>query len=513
MAKSSKRCIGERHRGGLTAALVRERPVMRSVVAALLLAFGALALLALPREARAEAPIEVYQVQCMAELDVLEIRLLDLADETKRQLIARNDKAYAKARGLFVPALYSHLDLDPADPRYGIEAETFECDMLSGHAVLTAVPEPVEGYAISAAVTITRDRYLLVDDVPFRHCAGGSPLTGLTYADHAEDRIKLAGRFADSDLDDPWQTASSKHIRKEIEPVLRSKGVGYYGAKDQSEYQQQAETCRYAGPGAPSSRLLRLKTGHPTPASAPARDMKKLEKALWDRHGHRKRWDVDRLYQIVCLPDLDFFEVRQLDFSGFDTPRRTDRGKKTNPAKRYNLYAPEWFADTAYLWGPSYKDAPESYGIRPANFECSLRFGPAILTVLPEPFGRDELSIAVTLRVAGRLLVNDQEFEACGIFRNALSYRDVDRMLKIEGLFGRRVDNYRIAAPHDPFGTTALRFVVEDAGLRIAFQTPRGSPQLEGLIDHLGEDLRPSRSRSECRYGGPGAPPWRRWDY
>ncbi len=59
------------------------------------------------------------------------------------------------------------------------------------------------------------------------------------------------------------------------------------------------------------------------------------------------------------------------------------------------------------------KPTDPSYGIEPATFKCPLGVGPAELVLLPEPIEGYGNSVAATLRIKGKVIVNDVPFHLC----------------------------------------------------------------------------------------------------
>jgi hypothetical protein len=202
---------------------------------------------------------------------VIEVRRLDVAPETAREVVARHDEKLAAANDLYIPDWHARLDRDSTDPSYGIEPTTVTCRFAVGPAELVLRPEPIEGYGSSLAVTLKLKGKLIVDDVPFRLCARGGPITGLTYNAHAE-QIVLVGRFSGTWLEGAELSAvfnaTDRYFhfdRKEHGPGdlltagLRPKDVDYNGIDYDAGEGSTAEACRYDGPGSPKRRVKRQK--------------------------------------------------------------------------------------------------------------------------------------------------------------------------------------------------------------------------------------------------------------
>lgn len=245
---------------------------MRSLAPALGLALGLLiaALGAAPPAPAGDLlpPPEIYQVLCAPEIDLIEVRRLDVAPETAREVVARRDEKLAAANNLYVPDWHAHLDRDSNDPGYGIEPTTFKCPLGIGPAELVLLPEPIEGLGNSLAVTLKIKGKLIVDDVPFRLCAHGGPITGLTYSGYTE-RIMLDGRFGVDwtnlkELSDVFNAVSVWYYfnpkngapgGNRLKAGLRPRDVPYNGISDNAREHATAEACRYDGPGSPKRRV------------------------------------------------------------------------------------------------------------------------------------------------------------------------------------------------------------------------------------------------------------------
>lgn len=219
------------------------------------------------RAARADIQNDVFQVLCMPELDVLEVRQLDVTQEAARRFIKQHDQAIADARHLYVPDWHARLDVDPADPSYGIVPTRFDCPLASGPAELVILPEPIPELGNSIAVTLRVNGKIVVDDVPFILCAKGGPITGLTYVASMTGLI-VAGNFGGTWLDEAPREKILDAIRRSfhVEPSkgswgrpleqgrLRPIDIDYHGIDYDKGEGPEAETCRYKGPGSPRSR-------------------------------------------------------------------------------------------------------------------------------------------------------------------------------------------------------------------------------------------------------------------
>lgn len=241
------------------------------------LGFGLVLLVAAVGPARAEDPAatapEIYQVMCLAELVVIEVRRLDVAPATAREVVVRRDEAMAAANQLYIPDWHAHLDRDSNDPSYGIEPTTFKCPFGIGPAELVLLPEPIEGYGNSLAVTLKVNGKLIVDDVPFRLCAQGGPIRRFLY-NIAEEFITLEGRSKSyQSASAEWQASLFTYSRRSNVDRLGgislsnretgSSSVRFGGLKlsdldyagiDFANIAAKAAECRFSGPGSPDAR-------------------------------------------------------------------------------------------------------------------------------------------------------------------------------------------------------------------------------------------------------------------
>lgn len=222
----------------------------------------------------------------------------------------------------------------------------------------------------------------------------------------------------------------------------------------------------------------------------------------------------DSVYQVVCLPDLGLFEIRQLAFGGFETPALAIDRLEQRVEKSYGLYAPDWHV--------RYKDdimwMERVLGIDPVRFECRFGSNVAELVVLPEPLERG-LAIAVTLRVVGRLIVEDVPFQACrgGTTISRLSYRHDRPSVVLEGW---AVASWPFRAkPEAAFADTTATILVEPDNLRpiadhtLTWWTARPGPMTVNDIDYDYAAYWTTGAKGDfaaCRYRGPGSPETRK---
>lgn len=112
------------------------------------------------------------------------------------------------------------------------------------------------------------------------------------------------------------------------------------------------------------------------------------------------------IYQVMCLPELDVVKVRRLDVAP-ETAREMVARRDEKLAAANNLYVPGWHAN------PDHDPTDPGYGIEPTTFKCQLGIGPAELVLLPEPIAGVGNSLAVTLKVKNKVIVDDVPFRLC----------------------------------------------------------------------------------------------------
>lgn len=251
---------------------------MRLVLAVLMVVLlAAFAVIGPARAGESAAPPpEIYQVLCLAELDVIEVRRLDVAPETAREVVAGRNEKLAAANHLYVPDWHARLDLKPTNPGYGIEPKTYTCPPHAGRVELVVLPEPRFGQ-LSISVTLSFAGRLIVDDLPFDVCQSGGGIERMRFngqdglltfwgafgnysrrsrtpADPVDDTKR---RFVIESTGirtlDQWALGWTIRARPLVHIDIDYLGTGY----DSSHFHQRGPylgDCRYIGPGMPDSR-------------------------------------------------------------------------------------------------------------------------------------------------------------------------------------------------------------------------------------------------------------------
>ncbi len=193
---------------------------MKLMFTVLAVAFGALALLAPTKDARAD-PIawgDMYQVQCIPELDVMELRAVSVRGKRAQRVADRPDKRLQDEHGLFSPRWYysTGSEVDRNDPErvpnntndFVRAPVRFSCTLSTGLVELVILPEPLVEFIVSGgewwkpvgddiqsiSVSFRIAGRLILDDIPFHRCEDDAGISRLFY-NAAENRFSLTGRF------------------------------------------------------------------------------------------------------------------------------------------------------------------------------------------------------------------------------------------------------------------------------------------------------------------------------
>ncbi len=249
---------------------------MRGLFGALALSLLAMLSLASPSPARADIQNDVFQVLCMPELDVLEVRELNILGEAAHKAIEESNEQLAKRYELYVPKWHGNLEGDSDDPIFGIRPTRFECRLSPGLVELIILPEPLPSNfrnVYSIAVTLRVAGHLVIDDLPFFPCAVGGPISRLMF-NAGEGYFTLDGQFGGIRLrstepkrafDDMWRLIFTKAnglhaLQQEAldwhapTPKALTMGDLDYAGIDYDNGEGRQWRCRYNGPGSPESR-------------------------------------------------------------------------------------------------------------------------------------------------------------------------------------------------------------------------------------------------------------------
>ena len=185
---------------------------MKLLFAVMVLALGALALLAPTKDARADWWADMYQVQCVPELDMLELRPFNVnskiathAIEQRNKSLEPHNERIEKEHNLYVP--HWHYRDDDDSVRYDLHGNRiypggmarwsarFTCKLSVGLVDLVILPEPLsdesEWFESISVSMLVNDR-LILHDIPFRRCEDNAAIYALVYQG---GNFLLSGRF------------------------------------------------------------------------------------------------------------------------------------------------------------------------------------------------------------------------------------------------------------------------------------------------------------------------------
>lgn len=178
---------------------------MKLLFVALGLALGTLALLAPTKDARADWWAEMYQVQCIPELDVFELRPLSVNSQIAVLAIEQRNEQLEKQHGLYVPSWHYRDDDDSV--RYDFQGKRiypggyvrwsarFICPLSVGLVELVILPEPLADeneWAESISISLLVNDRLILHDIPFRRCEDNAKLDEFVYEG---GNFRMSGRF------------------------------------------------------------------------------------------------------------------------------------------------------------------------------------------------------------------------------------------------------------------------------------------------------------------------------
>lgn len=276
--------------------------VMKLLLVALALILGALALIAPTRMAHADWWAEMYQVQCIPELDVLELRPFNVNSKIAVQaIIEQRNEPLEKQHGLYVPQWHYRFE----DASEGVDSAgavvfdpggffrwpaRFTCQLSAGLVELVILPEPLTeiwhsddgslsgaGERIeSISISLLVAGRLILDDISFLRCEDGARIFKFFYTG---GYFTLSGTFGQEQPTDgatpsrPIRPAtkyfwvgpalvdvnegsgSSPPQNHQYAPPLRAQDVlGPLPARidEGEEDNDEGYNCMYLGPDAPS---------------------------------------------------------------------------------------------------------------------------------------------------------------------------------------------------------------------------------------------------------------------
>lgn len=160
----------------------------------------ALAFIPMSRAARADAQTHVFQVSCLPEIKLFEIRDIGVFDEPKGVVTGPSYDLTDKGYALYAPA-WAFYQLDkPPDERDDplVDSPTgFECRLGAYTLELLVTPIPSSRYRDAVwdiLVSLSIAGRWVFDNVPFEPCDNRGPITRLAF-EGDQHAITLEGRF------------------------------------------------------------------------------------------------------------------------------------------------------------------------------------------------------------------------------------------------------------------------------------------------------------------------------
>lgn len=224
---------------------------MRELLSISVAALGVLVLHAPMRAAQADWWAELYQVQCIPELDVLELRPFHVNSEIAVHAVEQRNDRLEKEHGLFVPQ-WHYRDNDDS-VRYDFRGvlvnldgyvrwpARFDCPLSVGLVELIIYPEPLSdesGWLESISVSMLVNDRLILHDIPFRRCEDNASIYELVYEG---GKFRLSGRFGwmasrIGDMSAKALRGGIKTFRVEAGPIEVSASYGNSSKLDLSRY-------------------------------------------------------------------------------------------------------------------------------------------------------------------------------------------------------------------------------------------------------------------------------------
>lgn len=186
------------------------------------------------------------------------------------------------------------------------------------------------------------------------------------------------------------------------------------------------------------------------------------------------------MYQFQCVPELDVMELRAVSVRGKRAQRVADRPDK-RLQDEHGFFSPRWYYSTGSEEDQNdparVPNKTNDFVREPAHFNCALSAGLVELVILPEPLvvfamsggewwkpvGDDIQSISVSLRIAGRLILDDIPFHRCeddaGISR--LFYNAAENRFSLKGWFGLLPGQEPRSSDADRYRETTEEFMID----------------------------------------------------
>jgi hypothetical protein len=220
------------------------------------------------RAARADAQIHVFQVSCLPEIDLFEIRSIGSFYEPRALVAGTSHDLTGKGYALYSP-VWAFYQLDkPSGERDDplVASPTgFECKLRTDTVELFVVPIPSKSYSagpVDILVSLSIAGHWVVDNVPFRLCEDRGPITRLAYEGDLKS-LSLEGRFGGTwpdkvDSNDAWDNRQRRYLydsasleqwdsvirgQKALPIPLTAKDIDYYQDTSSESYGRSIDEC------------------------------------------------------------------------------------------------------------------------------------------------------------------------------------------------------------------------------------------------------------------------------
>lgn len=257
---------------------------MRLLLVGIAFMLIALAFIHMSRAAQADPATHVFQISCLPEVDLFEVRSLTGSYEPTGVFDGDEFDLTGKGYVLYAPERHADFSGSPfpiaeginENPNYGIHSTRFECRLHTDSIELVVWPDPSVDLAVNnIAVTLRVSGRLWVEDLPFNPHEDRGPITSLVYDGEIKEVI-FNGKFGGI-----WPKQMSPNqvlgnlvrtfpiygghlnvldlktrILLSIMRPLRAEDIDYHIWTSEDRYELPIKDYRYRGPGAPAERLI-----------------------------------------------------------------------------------------------------------------------------------------------------------------------------------------------------------------------------------------------------------------
>ncbi len=189
---------------------------MRLLLVGVAFALVALVLVPISRTARADSQTRVFQISCLPEINLFEIRDFGYSDELSGLVNDANYDLTKIGHAFYSPILAYEALFDPSNKyrESPTEAPTmFECTLQTDAVALYVVPHGSRGPPDDILVSLSIGGRWVVDNVPFALCEDRGPITRLAY-EGGLNLVSFDGRFGGVWPDKIDSTDVTKNARR-----------------------------------------------------------------------------------------------------------------------------------------------------------------------------------------------------------------------------------------------------------------------------------------------------------